>query len=55
MIIGAFVVAAGVLFTTMSYSSSSAGGSFSIYHGALLVGAVEFIYGLFVYLNQSWK
>lgn len=55
MVIGASVFGAGVVFTTMSYSSPSADGRFMLFYGAILIGAIQFLYGLFGYLNQTWK
>jgi len=50
---GALWLIGGSLFTAITYSAaSSGGGTYVVAYGAIIVGAVEFFWGLFGYLKH---
>lgn len=50
MVIGGLICAGGGIFTWISYSSAEPGSQYSVAIGALVFGALQFIYGAY----QTW-
>lgn len=53
--IGGLILAAGIGITWWSYSNAEAGESYSLFWGAIAIGAVQLLIGLFQYITFSLK
>ena len=53
MIFGLLWVAGGTLATVATYSAASEGGTYFIFWGAIVFGAIDFLYGLFRWVQYS--
>jgi|GEM_PF-2186868 len=55
MLVGGLWLIGGLLVTALTYSASSGGGTYVVTYGAIIIGAVQFIGGLFQYVSYQSK
>jgi len=55
MLIGALWAIGGTLVTVVTYSAASGGGTYVVTYGAIAVGGIQFLVGLFQYLGYQMK
>jgi hypothetical protein len=47
MLVGALFCMGGIAITAMTYDAASDGGSYFVFYGAIIFGAIQFFKGLF--------